>query len=223
MTRSEKRRLIWKEREANNLCVYCGNIEPKKGKKGCQKCLENKVSITKKFCKNNKEKINQYRLSVKHDVIKKYGGKCACCGEQQILFLTIDHKNNDGNIDRMKTYGIKNPPTTTWYLKLKREELRNDLQVLCFNCNLGKHINHGICPHKQVNVKLLDKVDNRNKSHFNKNLKIEWPSDDELIKMCNEKSVSQIAKELNVHFTAISSRLKRRNKYHLIIKSSKKS
>lgn len=102
MTNSDSRRKSWQKRESEGLCIYCGKNTPVKNKKGCQDCLSKKVAITVKFCKNNKETTSQYRLLVKHEVIEKYGGKCLCCGEEQILFLTIDHKNNDGHEDRQK-------------------------------------------------------------------------------------------------------------------------
>lgn len=94
------------------------------------------------------------------------------------------------------------------------------MQVLCFNCNLGKSINNGICPHLQINKKLEPCYDKRHDPQFDKRLKIVWPNDEDLIRMCNESSVSQVAKELDVNFSAVSGRLKRRDKYHLVSKKS---
>lgn len=216
MKNNRKKR--WQERENNNKCIYCGNNPPKNNRKGCENCLKKKVDASVKFCKNNKKSNAQYRLLIKYDVIQKYGNKCKCCNESQILFLTIDHKNNDGNVDRLKNFGIKNPPTISWYLKLRRELIRDDLQVLCFNCNLGKSLNNGICPHQKINRILEPISDRRHEPQFDKRLKIVWPIDNELIKMCNSISTSQTAKNLGVSFSAVSNRLKRRNKYHLVQK-----
>jgi hypothetical protein len=33
------------------------------------------------------------RVSVKQEVFAAYGAACACCGEREIKFLTIDHTN----------------------------------------------------------------------------------------------------------------------------------
>lgn len=72
-----------------------------------------------------------------------YGGYvCACCGETEKAFLTIDHVNNDGakhrrEVDRRKIY--------KW---LARNGYPNDFQVLCMNCNFGKARNGGVCPHQ---------------------------------------------------------------------------
>jgi hypothetical protein len=41
--------------------------------------------------------------------------------------------------------------------------------------------------------------------------------------MCNEKSIAEVSRNLGVDFSAVSGRLKRRNKYHLVIKKSGKN
>lgn len=213
---SEKRREIWKQRELNNLCIYCGKNNPKEKCKGCVDCLLKKIKTTKKFSKNNTEKHKQYTLLVKHQVIEKYGGECKCCGEKEILFLTIDHINNDGKLERAEnhksSYGL--------YLKLRREEIREDLQILCFNCNLGKSMNGGVCPHVKIIRKLDPIYDNRHIPQFDMRLKINWPDDDELVNLCNETSISQVAKNLNVDFGSVSGRLKRRGLYEIVSKKT---
>ncbi len=134
MGNSNSRRKLWQERAANNKCIYCGEDPPAQDRKGCSTCLAKKSTATTQFSKANKEHMQQYRLLIKHEVIEKYGGVCSCCGEQQILFLTIDHKNNDGYKDRE----LKPNSSISWYMSLRREDLRDDLQVLCFNCNYSK-------------------------------------------------------------------------------------
>jgi hypothetical protein len=37
---------------------------------------------------------------------------------------SIDHKNNNGGVERQNLYGNKYGNTKSWYLKLKREEKR---------------------------------------------------------------------------------------------------
>lgn len=212
---STKRKEIWKERELNNKCIYCGIECPALDRKGCSKCLSEKSLNSIKFAKENKDKSSQYRLYIKHFVIDKYGGECNCCGEKETLFLTIDHINNDGKIDRVNK---KNYSSLSFYLKLKKYDKRNDIQVLCFNCNLGKSINGGVCPHKEIRRKLTDQYDKMTDPQYDLNTKIVWPSDDDLIDMCNETSVTEVSNRLGVDFSSVSGRLKRRNKYHLVIK-----
>lgn len=80
-------------------------------------------------------------------VYSLYGNKCACCGEANSKFLSIDHVYNDGNKERRK--GVKG--AGSWYIHKRIKdypELRGRYQLLCMNCNHGKARNGGICPHK---------------------------------------------------------------------------
>lgn len=93
------------------------------------------------------EYITLNNLDLKIKVLKIYGNKCQCCGEIEPIFLTIDHINNDGHKERAKCGArLRGRP---FYLKLLKGEKRNDIQILCFNCNIGRQNNKGICPHKR--------------------------------------------------------------------------
>lgn len=87
----------------------------------------------------------------KDKLFKAYGGyKCACCGETEELFLTIDHINNDGARHRKELKKQK----TYFYKWLWENNYPKGFQVLCHNCNVGKELNrrkNGIaeCPHKK--------------------------------------------------------------------------
>lgn len=79
-------------------------------------------------------------------VFAAYGGYvCACCGEKEPTFLTIDHVNGGGNKHIKKIGGAGK-----LYPWLIRHGFPAGFQVLCFNCNHGKHLNGGICPHKKT-------------------------------------------------------------------------
>ena len=83
-----------------------------------------------------------YRL--RHEAIMAYGGyRCACCGEGEPMFLTLDHINNDGARDRREP-GLY----MKRLLSLRKRGYPRGFQVLCSNCNHGKHRNGGTCPHK---------------------------------------------------------------------------
>ena len=72
--------------------------------------------------------------------------KCACCGENIIEFLTIDHVNNDGAEHRKKFKIWSGWKTYDWLIKNNFPE---GFQVLCMNCNFAKaHFGH--CPHKEI-------------------------------------------------------------------------
>lgn len=85
------------------------------------------------------------RQRLRRLAIQTYGNKCVCCGETRYLFLTFDHKNNDGYKTRRKG-GIRFEGVVfyTWLL----EEHRPDIEVACWNCNCGRAMNGGVCPHK---------------------------------------------------------------------------
>lgn len=74
---------------------------------------------------------------------EKYGSKCECCGEDNLAFLTIEH--SDGP-DRHKD-GRRKSSTRTLQM-IVRGEKRDDIKVLCFNCNCVKQRTGGICPHQ---------------------------------------------------------------------------
>lgn len=57
------------------------------------------------------------------------------------MFLGIDHIHGGGNAERALNFGY------AFYLKLYKAERRDDLQVLCHNCNFAKGM-YGLCPHR---------------------------------------------------------------------------
>jgi len=76
-------------------------------------------------------------------VIRGYGAKCACCGETEMQFLTIDHINNDGAEHKRSLGGVD---LYTWII---RNNYPKTLQCLCYNCNCAKG-HYGSCPHKKA-------------------------------------------------------------------------
>jgi len=97
------------------------------------------------FVEAERKRGREYWRQRRHEAIMAYGGyECRCCGETEPVFLTIDHINNDG-AEHRKEIGQSNSNLLTW---LRKHDYPNGFQVLCFNCNIGKSINDGICPHK---------------------------------------------------------------------------
>lgn len=97
----------------------------------------------------NKDKVKisdeALRLRYTSMIFNHYGNKCNCCGENNIMFLTVDHINNDGYKEKRSSgsrYTGRN-----LYKKIIDSGFPNTYQILCMNCNFGKHRNHGICPH----------------------------------------------------------------------------
>jgi hypothetical protein len=93
-----------------------------------------------KLCYSRRERAQR-----KLDFLKSLGSKCACCGEDDHRFLSLDHVQNDGNEHRehLVCHQI--------YGRAKREGYPSDkYQVLCYNCNMGKSTNGGVCPHQSA-------------------------------------------------------------------------
>lgn len=83
---------------------------------------------------------------LKAATVARYGGRCACCGETELDFLSIDHINGGG-----KKHMAKIGFGSGFYYWLKRNGYPSGYQVLCFNCNHAKSI-CGVCPHQLAQV-----------------------------------------------------------------------
>jgi hypothetical protein len=119
------------------LCPDCGQQNTVvKGKSGCTKCLSKKAEYGR-----------THRRELAWRIYSHYSDdgtpKCECCGEREFFFLSIDHINNDGKIDR-QTRG----KGTRFYNTIIEDGFPIGLRVLCFNCNGGRQRNGGVCPHQ---------------------------------------------------------------------------
>ncbi len=96
-----------------------------------------------------KRNTQSYYRKLREEAIMAYGGFiCACCGETERMFLSLDHINND-QCEYAKIF--KRPHTGLFLVRwLKQHAYPIGFQVLCHNCNQGKRLNGGVCPH-QVN------------------------------------------------------------------------
>lgn len=92
----------------------------------------------------NKELLQEKRLLVLRFYSKSEVPFCACCKENKLIFLAIDHVNNDGA--KHKKEGGFGGHLAEWLIKNK---FPKGFQILCHNCNFAKHLNGGKCPHVQ--------------------------------------------------------------------------
>jgi len=110
-----------------------------------QKALEKSRFYREKYREKYRENRRKKLLDLTKSVYKKYGGKCTCCNESNWRFLSLDHVKNDGFLHR-KTTTVRH--LSEWAYK---NNYPDTLQLLCFNCNLGRAMRGGkdkICPHK---------------------------------------------------------------------------
>ena len=131
----------WNEKSKERLKAY--------RKKSSAKNTARAVAWNKANPDRRKEIALNYYYRLQHQAIEAYGGyKCACCDETEPLFLTLDHIDNDGNAFRKK-HGFHHHGSK-FYKWLRDNNYPPGYQVLCSNCNHGKHRNKGICPHQET-------------------------------------------------------------------------
>lgn len=94
-----------------------------------------------------RERGRQNYHQLRSAMIDAYGGKCACCGESEKAFLTLDHIFEDGAEERRRIHGGGRASSPKFYRLLRDLGWPKDrYQLLCYNCNSAKH--HGGCPHQ---------------------------------------------------------------------------
>jgi hypothetical protein len=86
------------------------------------------------------------RVTARQAVLREYGGKCVCCSESNFGFLTIDHVRYDEPSHRGRNRRYDGPGTI--YSWLASHGMPKDgYRIMCYNCNLGRDRNGGVCPH----------------------------------------------------------------------------
>ncbi len=156
------RQRAWAKRKRDSgLCGRCGQERENDSLKYCQRCRNYKLEHYQRNAekikaqrreqyKGRKEYHRQYaqtrRSLLREKVFAAYGGPvCSCCKEAESTFLTVDHINEDGP-DHRKKHGLNS--STAFYNWLIANDFPGGFQVLCRNCNWGKHMNGGVCPHQ---------------------------------------------------------------------------
>lgn len=143
-----------KLRNECGLCADCGDAPYVEGRKRCYDCLT-AARVKAAHYRDNPDGLSKSAKSsrdsnrrLREQAVDAYGGVCVCCGEYRFEFLTFDHINNDGNIDRLGAFGTNKGASSSAVIRRLREEGWPDyIQLLCWNCNCAKAY-HGICPHE---------------------------------------------------------------------------
>lgn len=136
-----------KKRKANPRSGYCDPCSSEYSKSYYQKNRKRLLALEAVRRKKNPEQQrlksrNTSRLA-KRMAIDAYGGKCQCCGEDKIEFLSIDHVFGKGRQHRLSVCS----PGTQFYFWLRRQKYpKKEFRVLCCNCNQSLGL-YGYCPH----------------------------------------------------------------------------
>lgn len=140
-------------RAANSTHKLCGTCRPGTTR-DCPRCGTSFVDTvgSRRYCSPEcrdatlDEQRREARQRERMEALRAYSGqtpKCACCGEKMLHFLSLDHINGGGAKQRKETGG------GGFYTWLRRHNYPAGFQVLCHNCNLGRQINGGTCPHQE--------------------------------------------------------------------------
>jgi hypothetical protein len=110
---------------------------------GCGKRLSANLTLLVALCATcDGTKTVQRKRATKAETMAAYGGVCACCGEDRLIFLSIDHINGDGAAERERLWGAKGRQRggrgMYQYLKNNGFPDKDRYQVLCYNCNMAK-------------------------------------------------------------------------------------
>ena len=157
---------MWKRREDAGLCTKCGKNPPQKKRKWCVGCRSSKQREKRlarnkgacsgcgsnipepgyKCCQRCLDTQTRYRKRIRNEALEAYGGPiCSCCGETEPLFLAINHIEDGGNEHRRRVGKGGSLQFLQW---LRKENYPDGFQILCQNCNWGKHVNENVCPHR---------------------------------------------------------------------------
>ena len=119
----------------------------------CQAC-KRPVMPGKTHCqihlKQRSDAETKRNRTLKDEVMAHYGNKCSCCNESTRELLTLDHINNDGIKWRKLLKGALTNNKMV-YKDIQNRNYPEDIQVLCFSCNIGKSW-YGTCPHKFTRI-----------------------------------------------------------------------
>ncbi len=102
-----------------------------------------------KFKEGQQRSIEKTKLEV-FSHYSKGKPRCACCGEDGMRFLTVDHIDGNGAEHRRtiargrKVKGMSGSGRVWW---LKQNGFPKGFQILCANCNFSKRTNK-YCPHQ---------------------------------------------------------------------------
>ena len=126
------------------VCKECGNARGRKYNLG----RKDKIAAinAKAREKYGPEYWREHHQRLKREMVAAYGGKCECCGEDEITFLSLDHADGGGSRHRT-AHGnsriIRDLRDAGW----PRVTEYGSLRLLCMNCQFG-YMHGRTCPHQ---------------------------------------------------------------------------
>lgn len=101
--------------------------------------------------KSNRER---YNTKLKVEVLTNYSPTgiptCSCCGELEQIFLAIDHiVPVKGGFNNLLDKQGRPRAGRSLYRWLRKNNFPEGFRTLCHNCNFGRELNGGVCPHEK--------------------------------------------------------------------------
>lgn len=124
-----------------------------------QRTRQERIRSTKNWRKDNRSRaldcMKKRRIEIKLQLIQGYGGKCSCCGETEVAFLTLEHLNGGGREHRRGTGSL------SVYREIIKNNFPHEYTVLCMNCNFAKRFGKK-CPHEAKREKIpMSMIENK--------------------------------------------------------------
>lgn len=145
--------------EYGDTCQNCGDKVGQRRAKGlCERCYGKKYKTDniermrelqrQSYHRNPKKFLDKLKTRWeirKNEAIEKMGGKCACCGETERIFLCLDHIKGGGRREYAKAGGRHG----AWKRAIAEGLPPEKYRLLCWNCNSALGM-HGFCPHSDL-------------------------------------------------------------------------
>jgi hypothetical protein len=108
---------------------------------------------TKQLLKGDYGEIHKQQVRANYDryredMFNALGHTCACCGEPEKVFLSLEHLKQNGNEHRRRVGGNKCSTFSALLDARKHGFPKDEYGVLCMNCQRGTLLPEG-CPHKR--------------------------------------------------------------------------
>lgn len=136
-------------------CSVCrskkGPFAPGRNYRVCRKCFRKKHQDWKDENPERARELSRMHAlrryhRLREQVLVAYGKRCVCCGEDEPIFLVLDHIKGGGNKHRRSlSKGKHSASTFTLYAWVIKNSFPKDFRLLCHNCNFAAA--HGGCPH----------------------------------------------------------------------------
>lgn len=127
----------------HSICKECVKAYQKARREADPTIRQKNNEASKAWHRRNGAKRIALRKQVRLEMIAAYGGRCACCGETAVEFLTLDHVGGWGAAHRASNKSVSGR------LPFILKEMcwpQDGFQLLCWNCNCSRGI-YGYCPH----------------------------------------------------------------------------